>query len=63
MMDSLKQRILDHVTANHPITRKNLMLAIGISGHALDKEISVLRETGLIYSMAGFGYFAGKAAY
>lgn len=62
-MDSLKKRILDHVKANQPITRKNLALEIGISGHALDKEIAVLREIGLIYSMAGFGYFAGKSAY
>lgn len=62
-MDSLKQRILGHVTENQPITRKNLMMAIGISGHALDKEIAVLRGLGLIYSMGGVGYFAGKPAY
>lgn len=62
-MDSLKQRIVDYVAANQPVKRADLIEVIGISGKGLDREISALRGLGLIFSMAGFGYFTSEAKY
>ncbi|WP_148399994.1 helix-turn-helix domain-containing protein [Enterobacter mori] len=62
-MDSLKQRIVDYVAANQPVKRADLIVAIGISGKGLDREIATLRGLEMIFSMAGFGYFTSKASY
>ncbi|EPA0062143.1 hypothetical protein ACQYIJ_004172 [Enterobacter cloacae] len=62
-MDSLKQRIVDYVGANQPVKRADLIVVIGISGKGLDREIAALRGLGLIFSMAGFGYFTSEADY
>lgn len=63
MMDSLKQRIINHIDANQPVKRADLKDAIGIPGRALDREIAVLKELGVIHSAAGFGYFSGVDSY
>ena len=63
MMDNLKQRIVDYVAANQPVKRADLIVAIGISGKGLDREIATLRGLEMIFSMAGFGYFTSKASY
>ena len=63
MMDSLKQRIVDYVAANQPVKRADLIVVIGISGKGLDREIAALRGMGMIFSMAGFGYFTSEADY
>ncbi|CAM6817457.1 hypothetical protein P853_01273 [Enterobacter hormaechei subsp. hoffmannii UCI 50] len=62
-MDSLKQRIVDYVAANQPVKRADLIVVIGISGKGLDREIAALRGLGMIFSMAGFGYFTSEADY
>lgn len=62
-MDSLKQRIVDYVAANQPVKRADLIVVIGISGKGLDREIAALRGLGLIFSMAGFGYFTSESDY
>ncbi|WP_253378552.1 ArsR family transcriptional regulator [unidentified bacterial endosymbiont] len=62
-MDSLKQRIVDYVAANQPVKRADLIVVIGISGKGLDREVAALRGLGLIFSMAGFGYFSSEADY
>ncbi|EBO0868529.1 ArsR family transcriptional regulator [Salmonella enterica] len=62
-MDSLKQRIADYVKSNQPITRARLRDELEIPGKALDRGIATLKELGLIYSMCGFGCFAGEDGY
>lgn len=62
-MDSLKQRIVDYVAANQPVKRADLIVVIGISGKGLEREVSILRELGMIFSKAGFGYFASESDY
>lgn len=57
MMDNLKQRIVDHIWANEPVKRADLIRFAGISGKAVDREVIALKELGLIISVAGFGYF------
>ncbi|HDR2542559.1 TPA: ArsR family transcriptional regulator [Enterobacter mori] len=62
-MDNLKQRIVDYVAANQPVKRADLIVVIGISGKGLDREIAALRGLGVIFSMAGFGYFTSESDY
>lgn len=63
MMDSLKQRIVDYVSANQPVRRGDLRTAIGISGKALDREVSTLKSLGLMFAKVGYGYFSSELDY
>jgi len=62
-MDNLKQRIVDHIWANEPVKRADLVRFTGIAGKAVDREVLALKELGLIIGVAGYGYFKSKETY
>lgn len=63
MMDNLKQRIVDHIWANEPVKRADLVRMAGIAGKAVDREVLALKELGLIIGVAGYGYFKSQETY
>lgn len=62
-MDSLKRRIVNHIESNQPVRRSDLKAEMGISGKAIDREISALKSLGIVHSAPGFGYFRSKDDY
>lgn len=63
MMDSLKQRIVDYVKANQPVSVSDILIEINISKCRYLSESRILRSLGLLVSVPRVGIFAGKSAY
>ncbi|HDZ9010913.1 TPA: hypothetical protein RUY31_003623 [Klebsiella quasipneumoniae subsp. similipneumoniae] len=56
-MDSLKQRMLDFIRQNQPVTELQLTEGLGISRNACRENRRQLRAVGLIYISCGSGAF------
>lgn len=63
MIDSLKQRMLDFIRQNQPVTEQQLKDGLGISRNACRENRGQLRNAGLIYVSCGFGAFNSLADY
>lgn len=63
MMDSLKQRMLDFIRKNQPVTEDQLKDGLGISRHSCRENRGQLRNAGLIYVTCGSGSFISRADY
>ena len=59
-MDTLKQRILDYVTANQPATILSISKAISIGRKPLSRELTAMKSAGLLVSAVGLGYFTSR---
>lgn len=63
MMDSLKQRILDYVSANQPAKVDLIYKELGICRNRYYEEAKQLRFMGKLRSVSGIGVFPGEDAY
>ncbi|MGL0761262.1 hypothetical protein ACJO73_07245 [Citrobacter freundii] len=63
MMDSLKQRILDYVSANQPAKVDLIYRELGICRNRYYEEAKQLRFMGKLRSVPGIGVFPGEDAY
>lgn len=63
MMDSLKQRILDYVSANQPAKVDLIYKELGICRNRYYEEAKQLRFMGKLRSVPGIGVFTGEADY
>ncbi|EBQ9920603.1 hypothetical protein D5967_24155 [Salmonella enterica subsp. enterica serovar Brunei] len=63
MMDSLKQRILDYVSANQPAKVDLIYKELGICRNRYYEEAKQLRFMGMLRSVPGIGVFPGEDAY
>lgn len=62
-MDSLKQRILDYVSANQPAKVDLIYKELGICRNRYYEEAKQLRFMGKLRSVPGIGVFPGEDAY
>lgn len=62
-MDSLKQRILDYVSANQPAKVDLIYKELGICRNRYYEEAKQLRFMGMLRSVPGIGVFPGEDAY
>lgn len=62
-MDSLKQRILDYVSANHPAKVDLIYKELGIFRNRYYEEAKQLRLMGKLRSVPGIGVFTGEDDY
>lgn len=62
-MDSLKQRILDYVSANQPAKVDLIYKELGICRNRYYEEAKQLRFIGKLRSVPGIGVFPGEDAY
>ncbi len=62
-MDSVKQRILDYVSANQPAKVDLIYKEVGISRNRYYEEAKELRFMGRLRSVPGIGVFPGEDAY
>lgn len=62
-MDSLKQRILDYVSANQPAKVDLIYKEVGISRNRYYEEAKELRFMGRLRSVPGIGVFPGEKAF
>ncbi|MXF49633.1 DUF977 family protein [Raoultella sp. Lac2] len=62
-MDTLKQRIIDFIKQNQPVTEKEIMAAVGISRYLCREERRRLRTLRAIYIVSGAGTFICRADY
>lgn len=62
-MDSLKQRILDYVSANQPAKVDLIYKELGICRNRYYEEAKQLRFIGKLLSVPGIGVFPGEDAY
>lgn len=62
-MDSLKQRILDYVSANQPAKVDLIYKELGICRNRYYEEAKQLRFMGMLRSVPGVGVFPGEDAY
>ncbi|EPK9846346.1 hypothetical protein [Citrobacter portucalensis] len=63
MMDSVKQRILDYVSANQPAKVDLIYKEVGISRNRYYEEAKELRFMGRLRSVPGIGVFPGEKAF
>ncbi|MHC1795891.1 hypothetical protein LC177_22015 [Escherichia coli] len=63
MMDSLKQRILDYVSANQPAKVDLIYKELGICRNRYYEEAKQLRFMGKLRSVPGIGVFTGEDDY
>lgn len=63
MIDSLKQRMIDFIRQNQPVTEQQLKDGLNISRHSCRENRSQLRNAGLIYVTSGSGAFISRADY
>lgn len=63
MIDSLKQRILDYVSANQPAKVDLIYKELGISRNRYYEEAKELRFMGRLRSVPGIGVFPGEKAF
>ena len=62
-MDSLKQRILDYVSANQPANVDLIYKELGICRNRYYEEAKELRFMGRLRSVPGVGVFPGEKAF
>lgn len=62
-MDALKQRIIDFIKQNQPVTEKEIMKAVGISRYLCREERRRLRALKAIHIVSGAGTFICRADY
>lgn len=62
-MDSLKQRILDYVSANQPAKVDLIYKELGICRNRYYEEAKQLRFMGMLRSVPGIGVFTGEDSY
>lgn len=62
-MDSVKQRILDYVSANQPAKVDLIYKEVGISRNRYYEEAKELRFMGRLRSVPGIGVFPGEKAF
>ncbi len=60
-MDALKQRIIDFIKQNQPVTEQQLKNGLGISLNACRQNRRLLRNAGLIYVTCGSGAFISRS--
>ena len=63
MMDSVKQRILDYVSANQPAKVDLIYKEVGISRNRYYEEAKELRFMGRLRGVPGIGVFPGEKAF
>ncbi|MEG1654831.1 MAG: hypothetical protein RR390_15215 [Hafnia sp.] len=63
MMDSLKQRILDYVSANQPAKVDLIYKCVGISRNRYYEEAKELRFMGRLRSVPGIGVFPDEKSF
>lgn len=62
-MDTLKQRIVDFIAKNQPVTEREIMQSVGISRHACRDERRRLRAMRAIYIVSAAGTFISRSDY
>ncbi|HCU2310606.1 TPA: DUF977 family protein [Klebsiella aerogenes] len=62
-MDSLKQRIIDYVKQNQPVSIPVAAKDIGIAVYSFRKIKREMENKGLLFSRQGFGLFESEEYY
>lgn len=61
MMDALKQRIIDCIKENQPVTTDTLHQKLNVSRNTIRNEMAILRNVGAVHTQVSIGHFISKA--
>ncbi|VTP12644.1 DNA-binding transcriptional activator FucR [Phytobacter ursingii] len=63
MMDALKQRIINCIKENQPVTTDTIHQQLNVSRNSIRNELQKLRDAGFVYTKISIGHFTGESAY